>query len=127
LDKLRGNSLSEREFAAFLHKMMLGSHNSNRVGSNWIRFEGRRKPMQIMVIRMNCEDPEMVTENSIRTYLKNNPIQLHTDEAAQLIDNYFQRRWLPLSGSMRDRRKFWQAITTVVQSRHEMLIRKIKV
>uniref|UniRef100_A0A183BPT1 Exonuclease domain-containing protein n=1 Tax=Globodera pallida TaxID=36090 RepID=A0A183BPT1_GLOPA len=111
LHKLSGKTLGEREMAAFLHRHMLGSLNTpNRAGANWLRFEGGRKPLQIMLIRVDCADPKM----------------LHTNENAKFIDEYFGFKWLRLHQSVRDRQKFWRAISTTTHSLRELLIRKIK-
>ncbi|KAI3415393.1 hypothetical protein GPALN_005000 [Globodera pallida] len=111
LHKLSGKTLGEREMAAFLHRHMLGSLNTpNRAGANWLRFEGGRKPLQIVLIRVDCADPKM----------------LHTNENAKFIDEYFGFKWLRLHQSVRDRQKFWRAISTTTHSLRELLIRKIK-
>uniref|UniRef100_A0A914H1K2 Exonuclease domain-containing protein n=1 Tax=Globodera rostochiensis TaxID=31243 RepID=A0A914H1K2_GLORO len=111
LHKLNGKTLGEREMAAFLHRHMLGSLNTpNRAGANWLRFEGGRKPLQIVLIRVECADPKM----------------LHTNENAKFIDEYFGLKWLRLHQSVRDRQKFWRAISTTTHSLRELLIRKIK-
>lgn len=110
LHKLQGRLLSEREIAAFLHRMMLGVHNAQRTGSNWIRFEGGKKPLQIVLLRVNCQDADM----------------LNTQANANFIDQYFNQKWIRLHPTVRDRDNFWKTISTVSQSRQELLIRKIK-
>jgi len=64
LEKLRGQNLNERELAAFLHRMALGTHNAPRGAvSNWIRFGGGKKPLQYLLVRVNCHDKEIVNNN----------------------------------------------------------------
>ncbi|KAL3097209.1 hypothetical protein niasHT_030204 [Heterodera trifolii] len=111
LHKLNGKTLSERELAAFLHRQVLGTLNTpNRAGANWLRFEGGRKPLQIILVRVNCDDPEM----------------LRTDNNAKFIDEYFGFKWVRLHQSVRDRHRFWHTISTATHSLRELLIRKIK-
>ena len=128
LDKLQGRNLGERELASFLHKYTLGSHNTSTASrslAKWIRFESRWKPLQFLVVRVNCEDRKMVWDCKYSYYTL--LIQLNTNLDATFIDDYFERRWIKMAQNVRDRNKFWQAIGTVVQSRNELLIRKIKV
>lgn len=63
LEKLRGQNLNERELAAFLHRMALGAHNVPRGAvSNWIRFNRGKKPLQYLLVRVNCFDKEIVNK-----------------------------------------------------------------
>ncbi|KAF7632140.1 Exonuclease domain-containing protein [Meloidogyne graminicola] len=110
LYKLQGRNLSEHEIAAFLHRMILGGNNCGKAGSDWIKFKGGKKPLQIVFIRINTDDQELV----------------NTLSGASFMEGYF-RHWIKLKPSAANRTKFWQTISTVTRSKYEMLLQKIKV
>ena len=69
LYKLHGRNVSEHEIAAFLHRMMLGSSNCARVGSDWVKFKGGKKPLQIVFVRINTYDHDLVRKGLVLNYL----------------------------------------------------------
>uniref|UniRef100_A0A914N5J2 Uncharacterized protein n=1 Tax=Meloidogyne incognita TaxID=6306 RepID=A0A914N5J2_MELIC len=108
LYKLQGRTLGEHEIAAFLHRMMLGSNNCPKAGSDWIKFKGG-KALQIVFIRINVGEDEML-------HLSGTPF----------MQGYF-KHWIKLKPGKTNRTRFWQIVSTVTRSKYEMLLHKIKV
>uniref|UniRef100_A0A914L2Y2 Exonuclease domain-containing protein n=1 Tax=Meloidogyne incognita TaxID=6306 RepID=A0A914L2Y2_MELIC len=107
LYKLQGRTLGEHEIAAFLHRMMLGSNNCPKAGSDWIKFKGG-KALQIVFIRINVGEDEML-------HLSGTPF----------MQGYF-KHWIKLKPGKTNRTRFWQIVSTVTRSKYEMLLHKIK-
>nr|CAD2186793.1 unnamed protein product [Meloidogyne enterolobii] len=107
LYKLQGRTLGEHEIAAFLHRMMLGSNNCPKAGSDWIKFKGG-KALQIVFIRINVDDDQLLN-------LSGTPF----------MQGYF-KHWIKLKPGKQNRTRFWQTVSTVTRSKYEMLLHKIK-